>query len=436
MHMSPKEETFNGRVDVQVSITQATAVIWMHAGDNLNVTAVTVNGKAARVTRANEDVIGIQTAAPVTGDVPISLTYSGKLPSRDGRGAYRQEERGEQYIFTQFESTDARRAFPCFDEPSFKAPFTVTLEVPADQLAFANTPELSTKPSANGWKTVSFAATKPLPAYLVAFAVGPFEIVDGGKAGMNNTPIRIIVPKGRSADAKYAAAQTGKILATLENYFDMPYPFEKLDHIAVPQKGGAMENPGLITYGNATILSNGDARSIRLERGYLSIAAHELGHLWFGDLVTTAWWEDTWLNEAFATWISSKIVDTMHPEWEGTVSRVESTNGVMGLDALASTRRIRQPIETKHDIVTAFDNITYRKGGAVIGMMESWVGAGAVPQSGARLPHEARLRQRDLARIPRRHGRRHGHTAQGLRGGVLFVPRSARHAVHHEHAEV
>lgn len=376
MRMSPKEETFHGRVDVQVAISQPTSVVWMHAGDNLNVIAAHVNGKHARVTRANEDMIGIQTDAPITGHVEIKLMYAGKLPNRDGRGAYRQEERGEAYIFTQFESTDARRAFPCFDEPGFKAPFTLSIDAPADQLVFANTPEVSSKPSVKqGWKTTTFAPTKPLPSYLVAFAVGPFEIVDGGKAGKNNTPIRIIVPKGRSADAKYAAAQTGKVLATLENYFDMPYPFEKLDHIAVPQKGGAMENPGLITYGTATILGKGDEKSTRLEHGYLSIAAHELGHLWFGDLVTTSWWDDTWLNEAFATWISAKIVDTMHPEWETSVSRAESANRVMGQDALMSTRRIRQPIETKHDIVTAFDNITYLKGGAVIGMMESWVGA-------------------------------------------------------------
>src|SRR5262249_30294675 len=136
----------------------------------------------------------------------------------------------------------------------------------------------------------------------------------------------------------------------------------------------AMENPGLITFGTGTILGKPEDKSIGLERGYLHIAAHELGHIWFGDYVTTAWWDDIWLNEAFATWISAKIVDSLHPEWDGAVSRVQSRHGVMGSASLVSARRIRQPIESKHDIANAFDGITYQKGGAVIGMFEAFVG--------------------------------------------------------------
>src|SRR5262249_45809072 len=160
----------------------------------------------------------------------------------------------------------------------------------------------------------------------------------------------------------------------LENYFDIAYPFEKLDHIAVPQKGGAMENPGLITFGTTTTRGKPEEKAIRLERGYPAIASHELGHIWTGDYVTTAWWDDIWLNEAFATWISAKIVDEMHPEWDGKVSRVQSRSGVMGNDALVTARRIRQPIESKHDIANAFDGITYQKGAAAIAMFEAFVG--------------------------------------------------------------
>ncbi len=164
------------------------------------------------------------------------------------------------------------------------------------------------------------------------------------------------------------------LVERLDPYFGMPSPYEKLDHIAVPQKGGAMENSGLITYSTGTIIGKPEDR---LQRVYLSIAAHELGHIWFGDYVTTAWWDDIWLNEAFATWISAKVVDAWHPESDGTVGRVSSKLGAMRTDALVSSRRIRQPIESKHDIVNAFDGITYQKGGAIVGMFESFVGPDA-----------------------------------------------------------
>src|SRR5262249_23684749 len=152
----------------------------------------------------------------------MSITYEGTLPSHDGKGAYRQEERGDWYIFTQFESTDARRAFPCFDEPGFKAPWTITIEAPKDQLVLANTPQLGESPVGSGWKSVKFAPSKPLPSYLVAFAVGPFEIVDAGKAGEKQIPVRIIVPKGRSSEAAYAAKTTGEVVSRLEKYFGIP----------------------------------------------------------------------------------------------------------------------------------------------------------------------------------------------------------------------
>jgi cytosol alanyl aminopeptidase len=375
MRMSPKEESFAGVVEVQIAIASPTDTIHMHAGDNLVVKEAKVGAKSAKIAKVGEDRITLTFDEKLGAAThKLTLAYDGKLPAREGKGAYRQEENGEHYIFTQFESTDARRAFPCFDEPGFKTPYQITMEVPAEHLAFANTPQTNETPNTKGWKTVSFAPSQPLPSYLVAFAVGPFEIVDGGKAGAKKTPIRIIVPKGRSGEAKYAAEQTGKVVEKLEAYFGIPYPYEKLDHIAVPQKGGAMENPGLITYGTATILGKPEDKSVRLQRGYLGIAAHELGHIWFGDLVTTAWWDDIWLNEAFATWISAKIVDQMHPEWDGAVSRVQSKNGVMGTDSLVSTRKIRQPIESKHDIANAFDGITYQKGAAVISMFEAFVG--------------------------------------------------------------
>ena len=392
MRMNPAEEKIEGKVSIELTLAEETNVVWIHAGENLTIRSAHLVGHgaslAARARRAAKDAAPSTSKAQRAEDLvalvfdgvaspgryQLELVYDGTLPSRDGRGAYRQEERGDFYIFTQFESTDARRAFPCFDEPGFKTPYRITLEVPRDQLAFANTPQVGEGPAPGGWKTVMFAPSKPLPSYLVAFAVGPFEVVDAGEAGANKVPIRIIVPKGKANEAAYAAETTGQVLEELEKYFGIPYPYEKLDHIAVPMKGGAMENPGLITYGTGTILGKPEDKSLRLQRGYLSIAAHELGHIWFGDLVTTGWWDDIWLNEAFATWISAKIVDRMRPAWDGAVSRAQSKNGVMSTDALVSTRRIRQPIESHHDIANAFDGITYQKGAAVVGMFEAFVG--------------------------------------------------------------
>jgi cytosol alanyl aminopeptidase len=361
LRLVPTEEAFTGTTEVDLELRAATDVIWMHAA-GLTVTQAELVSDAQKVALAphvSDEFLGLVAGQSVpAGSYRLRLTFNGKLPAREGSGAYRQEEQGDWYIFTQFEATDARRAFPCFDEPSFKIPWQLTLDVRAAHQAFANTPVVS-ESADGGMKSIVFAETKPLPSYLVAFAVA----------------VRIIVPRGKTAEAAYAVKTTGEMLTRLESYFDTAYPYEKLDHIAVPQKGGAMENPGLITFGTGLILAKPDQRNIRQERGYLSVGAHEIGHIWFGDLVTMAWWDDLWLNEAFATWISAKIVDEWHPEWDGQVQRVQGRSGVMGQDALVSARRIRQPIESMHDIHNAFDGITYTKGAAIITMFEGWAGA-------------------------------------------------------------
>jgi alanyl aminopeptidase len=376
LRLSPKQSAFSGTTDIEIDVGQPTQVIWLHAlGLEIARAELSAQGVARPVRPSRSgSFLALSAAETISpGSYTIRLAFTGQLPTRDGRGAYRQEENGNWYIFTQFEATDARRAFPCFDEPGFKIPWQITLEVPSDDLAFANTPEKS-QSAAGDVKRVVFAETKPLPSYLVAFAVGPFEVVDAGTAGRKPTPVRIIVPQGKSAEAAYAAKTTGPLLGRMEAYFDAPYPYEKLDHIAVPQKGGAMENPGLITFGTSTILAKPDERNIRLERGYLSIAAHEIAHIWFGDLVTLAWWDDLWLNEAFATWMAGKIVDDWHPEWNGKVAAIQAQGRAMSSDALVSARRIRQPITSQHDIDNAFDGITYQKGAAVIAMFEAFAG--------------------------------------------------------------
>jgi alanyl aminopeptidase len=378
LRVTAADPAFSGESQIDVEVRVPTNVIWLHA-DGLVVDRAELAGGGAAVPLRpvrKETTLGLVAAAPLpAGPARLTIGFHGTMPSsREDRGVYREQERGRWYVFTQFEAVDARRAFPCFDEPSFKIPWKLALDVPAGERAFANTPQSGESALDGGWKRVEFAETRPLPSYLVAFAVGPFEVVDAGTGGRKGTAIRLVVPAGGSPEAAFAAKTTGEVVKRLEDYFGIPYPYDKLDEVAVPQKGGAMENPGLVTYGTNIILGKPGERNIRLERGYLGIAAHELGHMWFGDLVTTGWWDDIWLNEAFASWISDKIITGWHPEWGGEVGKVQSRNGVMQADALASARRIRQPIVSSHDIENAFDGITYQKGEAVIGMFEAYLG--------------------------------------------------------------
>ena len=301
------------------------------------------------------------------------------MSARDNVGAFRVREANEWYVYTQFESIFARRAFPCFDEPGIKVPWQLTLEVPAGDIAVSNTPALSEtllqeagKPSK--MKRVRFTETRPLPSYLIAFAVGPFDVVDAGKAGRNATPVRILTPRGQGRLARYAVQVTPRLLEMTEEYTGIPHPYEKLDSIAVPRPGGAMENPGLITYASNLILARPRDETPRFKQAYAHVAAHEIAHLWFGDLVTHAWWDDLWLNESFATWLSDKTIERFEPGWNIRAKTVHDRDYAMKNDALTSARQIRQPIESNNDIINAFDPITYAKGGAVLGMFENWIG--------------------------------------------------------------
>jgi aminopeptidase N len=279
---------------------------------------------------------------------------------------------------SQFEDVSARRALPCFDEPGWKTPWRITIDAPSAHFVAANSPEARATPLADrpGWTRHEFSVTRPLPAYLVALAVGPYEVVDGGVAGANRTPLRYIVPKGRAAEARYAKEVTPRLLEILEAYFGVPYPFEKLDSLARPDsvRSFAMENAGLITYGTDSMLATEREETPRFRRGYAGVAAHEIAHMWFGDLVTMAWWDDAWLNEGFATWIGQKTMYRLRPEWDDGAWRARERARAISTDRLASARRVRNPVEAKDRIADAFDSISYEKGGAVLEMFERWMG--------------------------------------------------------------
>ncbi|HRI64204.1 MAG TPA: M1 family metallopeptidase [Polyangium sp.] len=374
----PTEEFFGGKTRIDVTIAQSTSVIWLNS-DGLTIEKaeliVAEKNIPAKLVTGNENFVGLLFDAPLAlGKATISLDYRGPILTKETEGLTRQQEGDDWYIYSDFEPLDARRAFPSFDEPNYKIPWQLTLRTRKQDVALANTPPESAQDAADGFKVTRFAETKPLPSYLVAFAVGPFEIVDAGTAGAKKTPIRIITPKNKRAWAHYAATTTGPILDLLEKYFGTPYPYEKLDLISVPMQGGAMENPGLITFGQARMLSRPEEESAGYRARFANTCAHELAHQWFGDLVTMAWWDDLWLNETFATWMAPKIIEQFEPSWNIVAERAETAGWAMNSDSLVTARRIRQPIESNDDIHNAFDGITYGKGAAVTRMFEMYVG--------------------------------------------------------------
>jgi cytosol alanyl aminopeptidase len=379
--IDPDKETFRGRVEIRVSLKQESDTLW------LNGKELSVDSASAVPAAGPKDAIKAEASAEgkeflrlrfekklPAGEYEVSLTYAGRIESKGAEAIFREREGNDWYVFTQFEAIDARRAFPCFDEPAFKTPWQVTIHAPKGAIAVSNTPVASETDEPDGGRKFVFAPTKPLPSYLVAFGVGPFDVVNAGTAGRNKVPIRMIVPKGRGADTRWAVESTGPLLEQLETYFDIPYPYEKLDHLVIPRGGGAMENPGLVTYASNLLLAKGADETIAFRRAYASVCAHETAHMWFGDYVTTAWWDDIWLNEAFATWMASKTVARWKPEWNEAVKRAVDRSSAMSADSLVTARRIRQPITGNDDIANAFDTITYTKGAAVISMFEGWVG--------------------------------------------------------------
>ena len=372
----PDRDTFRGSVDIRLELRAPAEVIWLNAiGLQIQDAAFHTdsgNVLSAKTVPGGDQFLGFAFDRAISGAGTLHVDYQGKISRNSSAGVFQLKEDGEWYVYSQFEPTDARRAFPCFDEPNFKVPWQLALHVPKDDLALSNTPVLSESGEADGMKTVRFKQSPPLPSYLVAFAVGRFDVVDAGHVGP--TPVRVIVPKGKSAEAAYAATAIPQLLQLLENYFGIPFPYEKLDSVVMPVSDFAMENAGLITYAESTLLADPAGETIDDKRELAGTCAHEMAHQWFGDLVTTAWWNDTWLNEAFATWLERKIPGEWQPGWHLDVTAVNARVGAMRGDELASAREIRQPIQNNDDIANAFDDITYEKGAAVIEMFEHWIG--------------------------------------------------------------
>ena len=311
------------------------------------------------------------------GSWQLHVTFSGILNDElHGfyRSTYKDLDGNEQVIATtQFEATDARRAFPCWDEPDLKATFRVTLVVPEDLVAISNSAEVAATPSGDAKVAHEFAETMKMSTYLVAFIVGNLEATGPVDAG--GVPLRVFHTPGKGHLAEFALEAGAFALDYLATYYDIPYPGDKLDMIGVPDFAwGAMENLGAVTYRETALLVD----KKRGTQGELvrvaDVIAHELAHMWFGDLVTMKWWNGIWLNEAFATFMEMKCVDTFRPDWKRWLSFAGPRAGSMDVDGLTSTRPVEFPVASPQDANAMFDTLTYDKGSAVLRMLEQYLG--------------------------------------------------------------
>ncbi len=378
LDVDPAKDRFSGKVTINATTTAKKQIIRLHGEDlEISSSTITANGETliAAVVKGENNGLALVLDKPIeAGDIVIEIEYSAPLDETP-TGLYRVKDGGQWYAFTQFEPLEARQAFPSFDEPRFKTPFVTTIKAPVGQIALSNTP------SSRKENTFSFEESKPLPTYLVAFAIGEFDVVEAEQDAIPGVPFRVITTKGKGTMANYMLKRTPKILATLSEYFGEAYPYKKLDVIAVPNfSAGAMENAGLVTFRETLLLLQSETASIREKRSAVSVMAHELAHMWFGDLVTMEWWDDLWLNEAFATWMARKVVEQILPTLEVDIDAINTKSWVMSTDSQAATRAIRQPITNGGDVYNAFDGLTYQKGAAVIEMFESWVGDEAMKE--------------------------------------------------------
>ncbi len=382
LRLDPDKRSYSGSVRVELDVARATDTLRFHS-EGQKLTRVTLRQGADTV--AFKRVTGEQglqtlvTARALSKGAAVLEVEFTHLYGTRAVGLYRAMRDQRGYLFTQFESDDAREAFPCWDEPGFKFPWQLALEVPVAQEALTNTP-VENVSEKDGWKTVTFKRTPPLPSYLIAIAVGPFEYtpIPG-----TSIPARVVTCQGQKQLTAITVETTPKLLAALERWFGSRYPFEKLDLIAVPEFAyGAMENPGLITYRDDVLLLDPATATAAQKRSNASVNAHELAHMWFGDLVTMAWWDDLWLNESFADWMASKITDEVYPQMRDGLNDLQRVQNVKGGDMQPSTRPIRDNTKSS---AAGLQNVglVYSKGKSVLSMFERYLGPEAF-QKGVR----------------------------------------------------
>ena len=370
-------EEYAGEVTILCRLSKARRSLTLHA-DALEIASARaeVAGRAiagsCRFHPAHETVeISFPQTLPA-GEAKLRLSFRSKLRD-DLRGLYRASSGERRYALTQLEAADARRFFPCFDEPSFKARYRISVTTAPENVVLSNSPVAREEKLPDGRRKVSFRATPPLSTYLVALAVGPLESSEPTRCGP--TEIRVWHVPGKGALTAFSLEAARETLARLEKYFGLPYPYAKLDLLAAPDfEAGAMENAGAVFFRETLLLVDPATITLTEKKRVAEVICHELAHMWYGDLVTMAWWDDLWLNEAFATWMAFQIVDDWKPEWKMWHEFEQGRAAALSLDALASTHPIYTTVRTPAEATANFDLITYEKGAAVVRMLERYLG--------------------------------------------------------------
>jgi aminopeptidase N/puromycin-sensitive aminopeptidase len=368
---------FAGDETISVRVLKSTSEITLNAADidfhDVTITSGGTTQKATVTPEKEKEMVVLGVEKPLAaGQATIHITYTGILNS-EMRGLYLgKDDQGRKYAASQFESTDARRAFPSFDEPDYKATFDIAAVADKGQVAISNYKVVSDTPGPGDKHTVKFATTAKMSSYLAALVVGNFEYVEGSVDGI---PIRVYSTPGKKEMGQFALDATEHIVSYYDKYFGVKYPYGKLDLIGLPDfSAGAMENVGCITFREVLLLIDDKEGSVDLKKTIASVTAHEIAHMWFGDMVTMKWWDDIWLNEGFATWMSSKPIESWRPEWNFALDDVSGTGGTLNVDALESTRPIHQAAETPAQIQELFDGIAYGKAASVLRMIEAYLG--------------------------------------------------------------
>ena len=379
---------FDGRVKIELQVLQPSGTITLNAIDMQfsRVALVPLAGGAALKPAsvkvdAEHQVVVLDFARRIgRGQYRLELDYTGKIGTQaNGLFAidYDTPKGRKRALYTQFENSDARRFIPSWDEPGFRTPFSLQVTVPAKQMAVSNMPAAERQDLGNGLARVRFQTTPAMSTYLLFFALGDFERATD-HAG--KTEVGVVAQSGLLPQAAWSLSASKEILPEYNDYFGVPFPLPKLDNVASPgssQFFGAMENWGSIFTFESVMLVDPSISTAQDKQRIWQIAAHEIAHQWFGNLVTMAWWDDLWLNEGFASWMESRTTAKLHPEWNTALARVASREEAMALDSIESTHPIVQHVETVEQAAQAFDDITYDKGQAVIGMIENYVGAEA-----------------------------------------------------------
>lgn len=378
-------KAFNGEETIALRLTKPSADIVLNSLD-LEISSVEITaGRRKQTGQVTYDRPA--ETAHLTFPKPIkagaaTLHLKFKAPLGDHlRGFYLSKTARRSYAVTQFEGTYARMMFPCFDEPSFKATFDLTVELDKNDTAISNGKVLEDKPSAAGRHTLKFSTSPKMSTYLVALAIGDWDCLG---ATADKVPIRVCAVPEKKEQARFALEAAQHSVEFYNQWFGIRYPFEKLDLLAIPDyEWGGMENAGSIFFRDSSLLQDEATASVSGRRRRATIVAHEIAHQWFGDYVTAAWWDDIWLNEGFATWMETKPVAAWHPEWHLEDDEASSAQQVISTDSLGATRAIHGDPKTPDEIKEMFDGITYQKGGAVLSMLEAWVGPEAFRRGAA-----------------------------------------------------